>query len=283
MRDQLQRAGKALKSLWSQCSSFRRCAVEYIDAMIDHVVKASQKNDDALNGFDWKDNPAKDFGSNPACFSSANWKKTYAAADKEGFCNSKAKDGGMEKALAAWEQHPLAKDPKSVDAKDLTKKRKEATKLLAQVAKAAEKLAAANPDSHTEFLKYLAFLRRTAHGKIADFQREQDETNFNSVLGTDVDSWKRTYEAGVAASAIPKDEKAFKELEKPLTSFAKAFEKMTKAKAGQETQGGLRRGAEGQVRSRRSSQSAQSRCRHRGLDQQSAGQVLRLRPRSDPK
>jgi hypothetical protein len=200
--------------------------------MTNHVIIASQDNDADLNGFEWKDNPAKNFASDPVCFSSNKWKVTFEAADEMGFCSPKVKGGDMEKALAAWEKHPLAKASPSVKAVDLTQKRKEATKLLAHVAKNAEKLAAANPDSHTEFLRYIAYLRRTAHEKIAEFQRQQDETTFQVTKGIDGDSWKATYDAAVNVSAIPKDDKAFKELEKAFNSYAKDIAAMEKSQTG---------------------------------------------------
>lgn len=233
IRDRLRDAGVAVKKLWPACTSLPGMTT-YLDKMIDYVIKVSQNNDQALNGFDWKDNPAKDFASNPATFTSLTWKTTYTAADKEGFVNRKAKDCGMEEALAGWEKHIMAKDAgaikKKVDPKDLPKKRKEATKLVAEVAKAAESLAAANPDSHTEFLKYIAWLRRMAHEKVAEFGRAQDETFFTPTLGLDKISWKKTYDAGLATGGIPKNDTAFKELEKPLDAYGKAVVSMLKAK-----------------------------------------------------
>jgi hypothetical protein len=206
--------------------------LDYIDTMTGHVIKESQNNDAALDGFDWTDNPAKNFASDETCFGAAKWKATYEAADKMGFCDRKVKDGGMEKALLAWQKHPVAISPKGLDPKEAVKKRKEAIKLLAEVAKDAEKLASANSDSHTEFLKYIAFLRRTAHAKVTEIQKTQDEIHFLVTSGTDPKAWEATYKAGVAAGAMPENSKAYKELEKALTSYSKALAAMDKAKQG---------------------------------------------------
>ena len=72
------------------------------DRLVDYVLKVSQNNDVALNGFDWDQSPFK-VASESARFMAATWTATWNAADKVGFVNRKKGDCGMEKALKGWE------------------------------------------------------------------------------------------------------------------------------------------------------------------------------------
>lgn len=231
IRDTLSDAGKAIKGLWPTCTSFSGMT-DYLDSMIDYLLKVSQNNDVALNGFDWEQSPFKIKAA--TYFTAATWGTTYKAADKMGFINRKKGDCGMQKALNAWEDHILSKSPaeikKKVASKDLIKKRKEARKVVAEIARSAEQLAASNPDAHSDFLKYVAYLRREAHGRVAQLAKEQDETKFAITKVLSTYAWKQVYEAGVDAGAIPKNSKAFKELNKAIEGFEKAITKIDTAK-----------------------------------------------------
>lgn len=232
IRDTLTAAAQAIKGLWPTCTSFSGMT-DYLDRLIDYVVKVSQNNDVALNGFDWDQSPFK-VASEPARFMAATWTATWNAADKVGFVNRKKGDCGMEKALKAWEGHILSKSPaeikKSVTPKELVAKRKEAKKLIAEIARSAEQIAAVNPDAHSDFLKYVAYMRREAHGRVAQLAKEQDETGFAITKRLDAAAWKQVYEAGVDAGAIPKNDKAFKVLNKAIEEFEKVLKDIEKAK-----------------------------------------------------
>lgn len=232
IRDTLSVAGKAVKGLWPTCTSFSGMT-DYLDVLIDYIVKVSQNNDKALNGFDWDQSPFK-VASESARFTAATWIATYAAADKMGFVNRKKGDCGMEKALKAWEKNVLAKPPaevkKLVATKDLVKKRKEATKVVAEIARSAESLAAANSDAHSDFLKYIAYLRREAHTRVAQFGKDQDQTDFAITKVLSTYAWKQVYDAGVDAGAIPKNDKAYKSLHKAIEGYEKRLKEINTAK-----------------------------------------------------
>lgn len=232
IRDTLKVAGQAVKGLWPTCTSFSGMT-DYLDKMIDYLVKVSQNNDVALNGFDWEQSPFK-VASKDALFLSATWTATYKAADKVGFINRKKGDCGMEKALKTWEDHVLSKPPaeikEKVASKDLVKKRKEAKKIVAEISRSAEQLAAANPDAHSDFQKYIADLRRKAHADVAQLAKDQDETDFAITKVLSTYAWKQVYDAGVDAGAIAKNDKSFKELNKAIEGFEKVLQDIEKAK-----------------------------------------------------
>jgi len=232
VREALRMAGDAVKKLWPTCTSFSGMT-DYLDGLTDFLVKVSQNNDKALNGFDWDQSPFK-VSSASGLFTSATWIATYNAADKMGFVNRSKGQCGMDKALQNWEKNVLSKSPeevkKLVASKDLVKKRKEATKVVAEVARSAEQLAAANPDAHSDFLKYVAYLRREAHVRVAQFGEEQDKTDFSITKRLDAASWKLTYENGVGAGAIPENKKAFSELNKSISDFTQAYSSIKSAK-----------------------------------------------------
>lgn len=236
IRDAIRVAGDAVKGLWPTCTSFPGMTA-YLDVLIDFLVKESQYNDNALNGFDWDKSPFK-VPKGPALFTAATWADTYKAADEMGFINRNKGDCGMAKALKTWEDHVLAKPPaavkKLVAPNELVKKRKEATKLVAEIARSAEQLAAANPDAHSDFLKYIASLRRFAHERVAQFAKDQNETSFAITKQLSAEAWKKSYEAGVEAGAIPKNDKAFKELNKVLEGFDKILKEAKDAKSAKD-------------------------------------------------
>lgn len=213
-RDSLAAAAYALKSLWTTTSEFPELD-QFVQETMSKILAASRENDEELRGKPWAENPAKQ----PE-FTSTMWSKTLTAAVAAGFLKSASKDEGVGKAIKSWEAaHKETGGTKDVSA--LIEARLKETRKLADVAKAVEKLIAANKDTHDELIAYFLWIRKKAGEEAGKLRRLQADIKFHCDVELSEEAFQTTIDNAVKAGAVSEGTSAKKAMSSLLAKYHK--------------------------------------------------------------